>query len=116
MCNLVEYQGFKVADIKLDCIKNIVEQAKNTDNIEHIILFGSALESRCKHNSDIDIAIFGKSHKKMFLCSKEFKNFQHRVFAKNMEQDYDFLYFSNQENYSGEIMNEIQNGVTIYRR
>ena len=119
MCQLAELsEGKYVADIKLPYIQNIIEQAKKCPNISRIMLFGSALETRCREDSDIDIAVFGEKTQARYLQSKEFLNFNDQVFSYNgiLNQDYDVLYFKNHSKQKAAIMNDIENGLEIYRR
>ena len=117
MCRLVPYKdGKKVADIKLHYIENIAEQAEKCRNINRIMLFGSSLEDRCTAESDIDIAVFGDRKKAVYLRSKEFKTFQDTVFLYDLDQDYDILYFCEGTDHKTGIMEDIKNGIEIYRR
>lgn len=117
MCRMVSFAGDKkVADIKLKHIQNIAEQALTAKNINRIMLFGSATEDRCTERSDIDIAVFGDLAKAAYLRSKEFKQFQDRVFMFDMDQDYDILYFSDKKQNQDPILSDIYRGTEIYRR
>lgn len=119
MCKLVEFtEGKFVAEIKRKYIENIVNQAANCKNISRIMLFGSALEERCKTESDIDIAVFGDSPKGQCFKSKEYKDFVRAVllFDKTFEQDYDILYFRDGVKYDDAIIKDIEKGTEIYRR
>lgn len=117
MCRMASFEGDKkVADIKLRHIQNIAEQASTANNINRIVLFGSATEERCTERSDIDIAVFGDLSKAAYLRSKEFKQFQDRVFLFDMDQDYDILYFSENKNNRDLILQNIYMGTEIYRR
>lgn len=117
MCNLVSIGSSKsVADIKQKHILNIREQAGKCKNISRIMLFGSSLEERCTERSDIDIAVFGKMKKSKYLDSKEFRTFQDRVFLYDLNQDYDILYFCDDQEYSDAIMTDINQGAEIFRR
>ena len=117
MCKLVSYaDGKKVADIKLKHIKNITEQAEKTKNISRIVLFGSSIEERCTDSSDIDIAVFGIKSKGSYIDSKEFRDFKSGIFCFDLEQDYDVLYFKENADNSDGIMNDINNGIEIFRR
>ena len=47
MCRMVSFEGDKkVAEIKLRHIQNIAEQASTANNINRIVLFGSATEEQ----------------------------------------------------------------------
>ncbi len=53
MCRLADLETnmgttVKVADIKLPYIDNMVKQARHCGCIPEIVLFGSALEKRCR--------------------------------------------------------------------
>ena len=117
MCRMVPYKdGRCVADIKLRHIDNISEQAKAAKNIRRIMLFGSALEDRCTERSDIDIAVFGDKSKSSYIDSKEFKAFKSGLFRFDWDQDYDVLYFKDNEEGKDAIMHEICRGIEIFRR
>ena len=117
MCRLVSIgNGQFVADIKHKHIKNIAKLAGECKNISRIVLFGSSLEERCTEKSDIDIAVFGKKKKNRFLDSKEFRLFQDKIFMFDMNQDYDILYFCDDQEYNDAIMTDIKQGAEIYRR
>lgn len=119
MCKLIEYDnGSFVADIKHKYIVNIANQAKKCSNISRVVLFGSALETRCTEKSDIDIAVFGEESEAKYLRSKEFKNFQRQLFSfeDSFSQDYDILYFREDKPSNSVIMNDINKGTEIYRR
>jgi predicted nucleotidyltransferase len=119
MCKLREYDKNKfVADIKYDYILNIAKQASECKNISKIMLFGSSIEERCNENSDIDIAVFGDMQKVKYLRSKEYDRFHAGVvsYGGDFIQDYDILYFCNNKIYDDSIMDDILNGVEIYRR
>ena len=117
MCQMADIgDGRLVADIKKSYILNIAEQAKRCDNISRVVLFGSALDTRCTEQSDIDIAVFGKRPQTEYLRSREFKEFQHRLFAFSFAQDYDILYFCDSADNQSAIMGDILKGTEIYRR
>ncbi len=116
MCRLIPYKNKKIADIKLHHINNIVEQAQNAPNISRIMLFGSSLEEKCSKKSDIDIAVFGIKSKSRYIDSGEFKRFKRRLFSFDWDQDYDVLYFVEDYEYTDSIMDDIKNGVEIYRK
>ena len=91
-------------------------QAQKAKNITKIILFGSSIEKRCTENSDIDIAVFGSLQKSKYIDSKEFRAFKSGLFSFDWDQDYDVLYFRDNTEYQDAIMDDINNGVEIYRR
>ena len=117
MCKMVQYSDGKyVADIKLRHIKNISEKAKKASHIYRIMLFGSSIEERCTERSDIDIAVFGDKPKGKYIDSEEFKTFKRDIFSFDWDQDYDVLYFKENDNNRHDIMQNINRGVEIYRR
>ena len=117
MCKMREFADNKyVADIKYDYIKNIALQAETCKNINRIMLFGSAMEERCTDRSDIDIAVFGNETKSRYLRSKEFRDFQSRLFRFGFEQNYDILYFQEGKTSGDSILEDISKGIEIYRR
>ncbi len=114
---LVQYKnGQYISDIKLPHIQNVSKQAEKCKNISRIMLFGSSIEERCTNRSDIDIAVFGQMSKAKYLGSSEFKKFQDQVFLYDLNQDYDILYFCEGQDYSDQIMEDINRGTEIYRR
>ena len=58
MCKVIKMQArgksFKVADIKQECVENIIDAASTCDSIDKIILFGSSITNKCKKDSDVD--------------------------------------------------------------
>jgi len=117
MCKLVPYKnGRRVAEIKVRHIDNIAAQAEKCRNINRIMLFGSSLEERCTSRSDIDIAVFWSQNKARYLRSKEFKSFQDSIFLYDLDQDYDIIYFCEWSDHKAGIMEDINNGIEIYRR
>lgn len=119
MCKLVKFNdNALVADIKQKYIANIVKQAKECKNISRIVLFGSAIETRCTSKSDIDVAVFGKKSQNEYLRSEEFKNFQRNIFSfeNDFTQDYDILYFCEDKKNNDTILNDISRGSEIFRR
>ncbi|MBQ7719042.1 MAG: nucleotidyltransferase domain-containing protein [Clostridia bacterium] len=116
MCRLVEYKNGRVADIKLKYIENIARQAAKTRHITRIMLFGSALEERCREDSDVDIAVFGDIPRSGYFRLKEYKNFQDSIFDFDFDQDYDILYYQQDKEYKSAVMKDINKGVEIYRR
>lgn len=117
MCKLALFeQGKYVADIKLKHIRNIIEQAKKAKNIDRIMLFGSSIDERCTKDSDIDIAVFGKKTKGSYIDSKEFNTFKSALFKFDWNQEYDVLYFSENSSKQVAIMDDINQGVEIFRR
>ena len=98
MCKLVDVktnygEEVKVADIKRDEIKNIIDAASLCKKIDMLILYGSSLEDRCDKHSDIDIVVISKYPISKLCKLKSFHDFTTYVYKYNMEQDYDFLYY-----------------------
>ena len=120
MCKLitkkVQDRDIKVADIKSDYIDNIVSSASLCNQINRIILFGSAIEERCTERSDIDIAVFGSQTKSKMFASKGYKDFVQSVVSYGGAQDYDILYFDDRKEHAGSIMSDIQYGEVLYAR
>lgn len=105
----------KVADIKAEYIKNIVNSVKLCDYIEKVVIFGSAIEERCTEESDIDIAVFGNVSEYRCLRSKKYKDFSEAIYKYNdFEQTYDILYFESKRIYTDSIMKDIEQGEVIY--
>lgn len=127
MCKLVNINTnynteVKVADIKRGYVENIISAAEHCSQIIAIILFGSALEERCKETSDIDIAIVSK-HTVNALCKmKGFTKFVEQIYEYDYKQKYDRLYFSsldeieNKQNETWICKELVQKGRIIYRR
>lgn len=120
MCRLItktiKNRDIRIADIKEEYIDNIISNAKLCDQINQIILFGSAAEDKCSENSDIDIAVFGSQTKSRMYASKGYKDFIQAVVSYGGAQDYDILYFDDRKTYSGRIMNDIYNGEILYTK
>ena len=99
MCKLVKIQSntgedILVADIKADIIKQIILLASKCSKIEHIYLFGSSLEERCKESSDIDLAIISNVTRAKLFHSKSYDEFLDKLYDINIDQDYDILQFN----------------------
>ena len=108
---------FKVADIKKEYVRNVIDAASKCDLIDRIILFGSSLETRCTQDSDIDRAIFGNQSEYNALRSKKYDAFTSQIFSyDDSGQSYDLLYFVSGKRYRGMIMDNIENGELIYER
>lgn len=124
MCKLIDINTnfgsvIKVADIKEDCIKNIIESASICDKIDYIYLFGSSLKLNCKEQSDIDIAIISNINKSKLFKNKSYDNFTNKLYSKSLEQDYDLLFFESQDELKSDdlICKEIiKEGQIIYKR
>ena len=119
MCKIVKLKlndrEVRVADIKKDCIRNIVDAARKCRYIDRIVLFGSSLEDRCTNDSDVDIAVFGSIPKTRCLTSKEYKEFTHQLYRfDDYSQSYDILYFKTGSSDNSFIRQEINKGAVIY--
>ena len=83
MCKVTAFtidgRTIHMADIKQKYVANIIDAARKCDYIDKIILFGSALEERCKESSDIDLAIFGNQSKGKCLASRKFRRFSDQL-------------------------------------
>ncbi|SNU06209.1 Nucleotidyltransferase domain-containing protein [Lachnospiraceae bacterium] len=120
MCQLVSLnvngKSISVASIKIEYIKNIVDNIFRCDLIDKVVLFGSSLEERCTEKSDIDLAIFGKKTKSKMFNSKSYKDYIFYVTSFGEIQDYDILYFDSTKKNDSSIMKDIENGVVLYER
>ena len=120
MCQLVSLnvngKTISVASIKIEYIKNIIDNISRCDLIDKVVLFGSSLEERCTENSDIDIAIFGTKTKSKMFSSKSYKDYIYSVTSFGEVQDYDILYFDSTKNNDSSIMKDIENGAVLYER
>ena len=119
MCKLIDLQlsdrVVRVADIKAEYIKNIVDSVKLCDYIEKVVLFGSSIDERCTEEPDIDIAVFGNVSEYRCLRSKKYKDFSEAIYKYNgFEQTYDILYFESNRVYNDNIMKDIEHGEVIY--
>lgn len=102
MCRLVSIQtntgkDIKVADIKAEIIKKILEIAPICSKIDHIYIFGSSVEERCTEKSDIDMAIVSNIVRSKLFNSKDYKEFTNRLYNIDLEQDYDILQFNSMD-------------------
>lgn len=121
MCKVIETtvdnRKIRVAEIKEKYMQNIADAAKECDYIDKVVLFGSSLESRCKEDSDIDLAVFGN------VCtSRCFKSMKYRRFVRrlsmfdNLLQRYDILYFKTGSKDRSPILKDIDKGEVVYER
>ncbi len=118
MCKLITKQidnrEIRVADIKSSYIDNIINSAKLCDQINRIVLFGSAIEERCTEESDIDIAVYGSKPENKMLLSKSYKAFVRGIFSYDLFQDYDILYFQEGTEEDLSIQKDIRKGIILY--
>lgn len=120
MCRLITKQidnrEIRVADIKSSYIDNIINSAQLCEQINRIVLFGSAIEERCTEQSDIDIAVYGSEPENKMLVSKSYKAFVRGVFSYDFSQDYDILYFRDETKKGLPIQKDISKGVILYEK
>lgn len=120
MCKLVKMKigkrYIKVADIKEDYIKNVIDSVTLCSAIDKVVLFGSALEERCTARSDLDIAIFGRYPKQKMYQMKSYNDFVDSVVSYGELQDYDMLYFDNTKQNKDLILQDIENGEILFER
>ena len=121
MCRVVEMnvngKKIHVAELKEKYIENIVDAASKCDFIDRIMLFGSSTQTRCKEDSDIDLAIFGNQTEYKALRSKQYDAFANQIYNyDDSGQSYDLLYFATNQKYNGKILEDIENGEMIYAR
>lgn len=119
MCKLVEIKvgdkKIKVANIKQKYMGNIADAAKDCDYIDRIVVFGSSIQTRCKEDSDIDLAVFGNVSKGKCLTSKKYEDFLKKVVSfDDFNQGYDILYFKTGQRNLNAIMDDIENGELLY--
>lgn len=119
MCKIIERKignrTIKVADIKFKYMENIVSAARECDYIDRIVLFGSSTKTRCKKDSDIDLAVFGNVNKSRCLTSKKYETFLRKVYSfDDFNQSYDILYFRTGQRNNSAIMNDIDQGELLY--
>jgi predicted nucleotidyltransferase len=121
MCKVTAFtidgRTIHMADIKQKYVANIIDAARKCDYIDKIILFGSALEERCRENSDMDLAVFGNQPEGKCLTSAKYKRFAQQLSSfDEYKQNYDLLYFKTGNKYEGMIMGHIMEGETLYER
>ena len=119
MCRVVPMNvgshDIHVAEIKQKYIMNIIDAASKCDLIDRVVLFGSSLQERCKENSDIDIAVFGKQPRARALSSPKYERFARQLYTfDDHAQAYDILYFRSNSADSSPILNEISKGEVLY--
>lgn len=128
MCQMVSVKTnfnteIQVADIKKEVIENIIEAASVCTRICQIILFGSALESRCMENSDIDMLVVSDTTRSKLYRDKGYQEFLKRLHKKDgYEQMYDVIcvhgmeeIYKKQDSF-GLFRDVIKCGQTFYRR
>lgn len=102
MCKLVSIKTnngvyIKVADIKAEIIKQILELAPICEKIDYIYIFGSSVEERCTEKSDIDIAIVSNVTRSRLFNARDYRDFTGRLYSIDIEQEYDILQFNSIE-------------------
>ncbi len=120
MCQLVALdingRTINVASLKVNYIKNIIDNISRCDLIDKVVLFGSSLEERCTENSDIDLAIFGTKSKNKMFGSKSYREYIKSITSYGEIQDYDILYFDSTKNNDYSIMKDINEGAVLFER
>lgn len=121
MCKVIETtvdnRKIRVAEIKEKYMQNIADAAKECDYIDKVVLFGSSLESRCKEDSDIDLAVFGNVCMSRCLRSKKYDDFTKKIYKfDDFDQAYDILYFRTGVKNNSPILNDINKGEVLYAR
>ena len=86
-----------VSSIKSDTISKIIKLSDECKAIEMIGLFGSSLEDKCTKDSDIDLAIVSNLPINKLFRLKSFLRFKSNLYNLDINQEYDFLYFSSLE-------------------
>lgn len=120
LCENNLISDIKVADIKINEIKNIISNAKECKSIDYIILFGSSLEERCNEESDIDIAIISNITRSRLYRAKDYRDFLANVYKYNLKQEYDIIQFNSFEDIKkhkyGVYLDIAEKGKIIYSR
>ncbi len=120
MCQLVSLdvngKTINVASLKIEYIKNIIDNISRCNLIDKVVLFGSSLEERCTENSDIDIAIFGKKTKNQMFKTKSYIDYVKSITSFGEIQDYDILYFDSSKENNSSIMKDIEQGAILFER
>lgn len=120
MCQLVSLdvngKTINVASLKIEYIKNIIDNISRCNLIDKVVLFGSSLEERCTENSDIDIAIFGKETKNQMFKTKSYIDYVKSITSFGEIQDYDILYFYSSKENNSSIMKDIEQGAILFER
>jgi len=102
MCRLVSIRtnsgtDIKVADIKAEIIKQILELAPICRKIDYIYIFGSSVEERCTEQSDIDMAIVSNVTRSKLFNARDYRDFTDKLYSIDIEQEYDILQFNSVE-------------------
>ncbi|MCM1542063.1 MAG: nucleotidyltransferase domain-containing protein [Blautia sp.] len=125
MCKLISIQTntgqtVKVADIKAETIKKILEIAPICSKIDYIYIFGSSVEERCTPNSDIDIVVVSNITRSKLFRNKEYTEFTNKLYDIDIEQDYDILQFNSVDSFKNSkdfvCKDILTQGKLIYRR
>lgn len=110
----------QVADIKKSIIEGIIALADLCKEIDCIILFGSSLEDKCKHESDIDLAIISNVTRARLFQSSGYDKFTTALYDIDDEQTYDILQFNSIEELKRKnnvlCKDIVDKGKIIYRR
>ena len=107
----------KIFPTKQRLVYNIVNEFKNNNIIEKIIIFGSSITDKVKPTSDLDIAI------KLNLNNKEFNgkfdeenvilNEIAKTISKITKGNFDLLFLDDKDIYNNKIYDQITKGVEI---
>ena len=121
MCKLVEIENseknmVRVAEIKKDCILNVIHSCELCPDIHSVVLFGSGVREDCSVPSDVDIAVFGDKSKAKMFKSSSYRKFVNSVCSCGELQDYDILYFDRTKVTDSLILDNIAQGVVLYKR
>lgn len=128
MCQLISVKTnfnteIEVADIKKDVIENIIKAAGVCTKICQIILFGSAIESRCTEDSDVDLLVISDTSRSRLYKDKGYREFLKRLHDKDdYEQRYDVICVNGMEEVYrhrdtvGLFQDALNCGKTLYRR
>ena len=127
MCKLVTIDTninteVKVSEYKQNQILCIIRLAASCDEIDQIILFGSALEEKCTETSDIDFVVISKYPVSVLSKRKGYRDFLKQLYmSDDFVSEYDILYFKSaeeiSENKEDRICAEInEKGKVIYEK
>ena len=106
MCKLVTIDTnintkVKVSEYKQNQIMCIIRLAASCDEIDQIILFGSALEEKCTETSDIDFVVISKYPVSELSKRKGYRDFLKQLYmSDDFVSEYDILYFKSAEEIS----------------
>lgn len=121
MCKVIECmiddKKVHIADIKEMHIRNIADAAKKCPDIEKVVIFGSSITDRCREDSDIDVALFGKKDRARFWNLARYRKFAEQLYRfDGFMQSYDILYFKMNSKDNSFILQEVNRGEVIYEK